>query len=153
MSDNRPFSLVGLVIVVVFLLGLAVLGIVATLKPDAVTIIDFGRMTAPIPAIHVDEPAGAVIIYLDTEIVNTQDAYVEAIGSLDKTVRTLAGARDEWVYYFDTTSDGALFFAIRCQVDDLDLPVGERRCQTSSFPPGRVPIQFLYDNGFLSTQD
>ena len=110
------------------------------------TLIDYGRMPLPIPEINVDEPSGAFILFVATETSN----YIEAIRGVDDLISRVVEQGDTWVYYFDTTSDGSLYFGIRCEVDDLGLPATERHCQTSQFRPGQVPISFLYDHGFVS---
>lgn len=123
-----------------------------TPTPDlsqAVILIDYGRFTLPVEAIHVDAPSGALILYVDTGAVD----YGVALESVDDEAHQVAGPGDEWVYYYDTLPDGTLYFGIRCRVSDLDLPVRERRCQTSQFQLGQVHMDFLYENGFVSSRE
>ena len=100
----------------------------------------------PILEIHVDSPAGALIIFVDTRTTR----YDEAVEVLDDLARQQVEPGDQWIYYFDTLSDGTLYFTIRCSVDSFNLPVRERICQTSQFQPGQVPASYLYDHGFVS---
>ena len=119
----------------------------ATPTPEPILeLLDYGRLTQPIPQIHIDEPAGALIIY-----VKNMD-YPEAIGQLDEVARRVVLPDDKWVYYFDTLSGGTIYIAFRCATDQFDLPATERLCESSLYNPGRVPIALLYDNGFVSSQ-
>ena len=118
---------------------------VATPQPEPVVeLLDYGRLIRPIPEIRIDEPAGALIIYVENM------TYQNAIEQLDEVARRVVLPGDEWVYYFDTLSGGTLYVIFRCVADQLYLPIIERRCQSSMFNPGEVPISFLYDNGFVS---
>ena len=170
MGDNRPLSREGLVIFTLFLVGLAMLGLVAAHKFDlgpfapeatptpetsrrqtptpsaSVTLIDFGRLTVPVPGLRIEEPAGALIIYV------TSTDYFAAITELDLVARTIIESGDAWIYYFDTQRDGTIWLIIRCDPADMDLPARERSCQTAQMQPGQVPIRYLYEHGFVSSQ-
>ena len=175
MNDNRQFSWGGLIAIAAFLVGVLALSLAAAHKyhlgpfaptpaPTAtpgptplpaptptpgpsVTLIDYGRLTAPIPGLRIEESAGALIIY----IVGTD--YVTAIESLDPVAELVIEAGDPWIYYFDTLSNGTLYFIIRCNPADISLPAAERRCQTAQPNPGQVLTSYLYDNGFESRQN
>lgn len=151
-------------------LGLAFLGIVAyfaapsitkwiqppTATPTAaprptpgpsITLLDYGRFTAPVPGLRIEEPAGAIIVYVEGT------DYITVVETLDPVAELVIEAGDPWIYYFDTLSNGTLYFIIRCNPADLHLPAGERRCQTSQVNPGQVQVSYLYDNGFVSRQN
>ena len=167
----------GLVVLAIFVVGLAVLGIAAAVKYDLgpfapvstptptitrhsiatptplasiVRLLDYGRFTRPIPELHIEEPAGALIIYVEqgAGVAN----YVAAIEALDPVVALVVSPGDRWIYYFDTLSNGTLFVIFRCVTNQFYLPAGERSCESSVVQPGRVLISFLYDNGFESSQ-
>lgn len=164
MSNNRSFSWSGLAVVIVFVLGLGLLlvagakslglrpfsptpTVVPTATPvGSVVLIDYGRLTRPILELHVDESAGAIIMYVEGM------AYSVAIESLDATARLVVLPGDKWVYYFDTTSDSSLYVIFRCSADQFNRPAPERTCQISTVSPGTVPASILYDLGFESSQ-
>jgi hypothetical protein len=166
----RDLKWEGLVVLGVFLIGLVALGIVTANKYDlgpfaqdatptpevtsvptpgtSVILIDYGRLTVPVPGLRIEEPAGALIIYV-------KDAdYETAIGALDPVALLVIEPGDAWVYYFDTLSNATIWFIIRCNPADMNLPAGERRCQTSQMNPGAsVSVSYLYEHGFVSAQD
>ena len=171
MPNNRPFSWGGLIGFALFLIAVAGLvwyGVsigkitlpdvlvadtpIPTAAPPTpittpepvVELLDYGRLIRPIPEIRIDEPAGALIIYVENM------TYQNAIEQLDEVARRVVLPGDEWVYYFDTLSGGTLYVIFRCVADQLYLPIIERRCQSSMFNPGELPVSFLYDNGFVS---
>ena len=165
MSDSRPFSWSGLAVVIVFVvlglglllvagaksLGLGPFSPTPTVVPTAtpagsVVLIDYGRLTRPMPELHVDEPAGAIIMYVE------EMAYSVAIESLDAIARLVVLPGDKWVYYFDTTSDSSLYVIFRCPADQFNRPARERICQIATVSPGTVPASILYDLGFESSQ-
>ena len=169
MTPNNPTTATRRLIVL-SVLGLAILGVVAyfaapsitkwiqppTATPTAaprptpdpyITLLDYGRLTAPVPGLRIEEPAGAIIMYAEGT------DYVTVVETLDPVAQLVIEAGDPWIYYFDTLSNGTLYFIIRCNPADLHLPAGERRCQTAQPNPGQVPTSYLYDNGFVSRQN
>ena len=170
MTPNNPATTAFRRGLVLSVLGLVILGVVTylaapsitkwiqppTATPTAgprptpspsITLIDYGRLTNPIPGLRIEEPAGAIIIY----VVGTD--YITVVETLDPVATLVIETGDPWIYYFDTLSNGTLYFIIRCNPTDLHLPAGERRCQTSQPNPGQVPVSYLYDNGFESRQN
>jgi len=113
-----------------------------------VRVIDRGRLTRPVPDFHIEEPAAALVVFIEA----TSDPR-NAIESLDEEVSPLIEPGDIWVYYFDTLSDGTIWAILRCAVEDMDVPIADRLCQSSLFTSGNPPIEYLYEAGFVSANE
>lgn len=121
------------------------------LPRSRVTVLDYGRFTTPVEVFHIDEPAGVLILYIDTSGMTASSEYLEAMASLDEVAALVVEPGDVWAYYFDTLSDGSLYVIFRCPVDDIGLPAAERGWQSAMVSSG-VSAGVLYDLGFVSSR-
>lgn len=152
--NSKPIPWGGLIVAVVLIVALLGMGVWIVyseflVKPELVRVIDYGRFPDPVPALRVEEPSGAVVMYLIPDEMVSSAAVSQAVESLDDTVALVVRRGDVWIYYYDTLADGSVWWGLRCDVTTLDRPALERRCQTTQFPRP-VPIAEFYALGFRS---
>ena len=160
-QSASPFWTVVTILLIAALgfVGLLVLGRalnVGPLAPPAIssraTVLDYGRFTVPVPELHIDEPAGALILYVDTSGLTSTAEYLEILASLDEVAGLTMEPGDLWVYYYDTLSDDTLYSAARHPASDIGKPAAERTWTFAQFPSGMIPYRILYEFGFVSSR-